>query len=927
MSDSESSEDQTTIIYPRDDPINQPIHSRQLGRYRCRFCNCWPLIEHWEWHVESAYHHEQRRIASMLYNNRDLNRRWGQGSHIPAHQRYRGERPGYPLPVWHRLPSIPRQRRNSGQLTTATARDNVQSAISQDNLEDARVREQITDFFRVSRTRTAEQHARQEFINETRHLQAFFIGEDEQEPCGTCLEPFTIDAEVAIYPCGCRLCVSCYNRAVSTWRNGRYSCPICREGYGADLNKPEIEFATLQPDYTRKMCALSQLSTEEQRTWNMLDRLAAPTTKSLIRSRMKIIASDFGHVSKSGNLHWVERFKGTNWFASAQFDAARNCINALSRARGYQDVHVVPTDLYNAISSRRVNQTLASRIFDRVAVDIHTLSRILVPCNVTGNHWVLIVIHIRRRQFQKYNPSGSDDSSDQAAIKVQTWFMNNVLRIKKTSLVGKPGDYSVVHCASTFPVQRDISSCGPYTIYVMACLACGHTPTVVEDPELLRARIFLWMFNLVPWIQKHAEIWETATSRRNLPRKVRKPTEPSVCSAASQIVMIDDSPSNASSNRIVGMGLRPKPIPYYVLKNLNCALDTNFDMPNADDSREYIRLVCAAGFRCEYPNFDFMISIPKSKIRPDALRLLKYAEENMFEARKYFDKTYTKSKLWLIPETIDCDRTYARDLPECLYLLEQQNIINVLNDPSSNSIDENLRGIYNKCRGQKRWFSTPKGSSHLLRSVVYSYHAGRFVPPDIFETVPLQRIDKAKSYIGLPRDFEDMQYPLGLLVHMPEVSYYYAQKFTASSSNSFHEYVRKKITSEYAYNIYNTWVNEATRNRRGYVLPAQVIDFLHVSIDSNYIYMNLNKEQVFKQMQIVCDVKSQCNILKVHGLEHLSTFVLNLPQDLFDPGVAKNYVNADRFLYVVTVSDKRARLDFRNYRKRCRSKSRGRVEN
>ena len=1115
-------------------PGLEPIHSEYQDLLRCRYCDEWVTRENWDRHCRTRQHRDGSSVVDQAFQ------RWRLPNSWPANAReqaYRGERhdhrftPQRPTDAQiqrARSFTFPERRRRQRNVAQSSSLDNLRGR-STEHQNQSRAVAGPSSRGHPGGSRQQARRARERnvlAVQENRLVKPFYLDPNNPDSCPVCLEAFTLDKEVALYPCGHRVCANpCYGELYRRWADGYAKCLICKGEYGERVNRSEVIFARLQPEFITKLSSLMPLDQEEQRVWSLMDRLDEPTVRDSIRARMGKVKSDFARLPVGDEPWWLERFKNQYWYGEAHFEAVGDCLNALNESRGFHDVYVLRTDLYKLLLSTHEHDRAKSSIYDRFAIHLHTLCEIYVPCIVNANHWVLIIIDLKKKTFLKYDPLGQSYSCDTAANHVQNWFSNQVIRTGKVPLLGNPSTYERKYCPDSYPRQRDSWNCGPYSIYTMVCKFSDVTPKAMLDETLLRARIFLFVYEFAPWIDSHQNAWKAATGRRrrrtlhratrheNLERQpealttlidsssalpgssqsagtapnvgisnlgisiestlpeqfstsvtvneedIRSRSSPTLetmpaaqntqagmrpislpdvsqntdpideiqsgpisstlqvpdpvdeirpgpLSTAAQVADLNDEiqpgpvpttsqvpdhvdeiqPGPISTTphvrdlvdeiqpgplRIAPQGpdpvdeiqpapttnapqenvqvndssesiaqnnetepittLEPQPLPMLGLAEIEISDDLKraLDQPLAFNltigrdgyNETYMRMVEDAGFVYGPASFEYVLSIPDERKRADARRLKELAESDVTLARQHFANQFSRTGWWLVPDDIVSDRTFARDFNDCLYLLEMDNRIKHHRDPENNVLNTELNSLTQERLEGKRWYHSSRATTFLLRSAIYSYHTGRFVPPEIFEMTPLHRVDFKDTYIGLPENMTNMRAPESMLVPIPDVSYYYSNHYLTSTSEDFKKFVHDRLVREYAYSMFSTWASEATHGFRGYVLSPEILAFLTLHIPADFRLYDLSREQVLRGIEMTYSAQERGHTIRIREMESLATSVVHLPTNFLNDLMPILNIGVTHEVFSLSVRARRSRVEFRNYRKRGRSSS------
>lgn len=190
-------------------------------------------------------------------------------------------------------------------------------------------------------------------------------------------------------------------------------------------------------------------------------------------------------------------------------------VNSFSMGSWVQNVHVVTSNLYWCLCHSKYNENSSRNLFNRVSESMSSLHFIFISCYVSGNHWILVLIDLRERSLEAYDPLRPSEASSSAGTKVKRWYLRHENRPWIIKWKIATYYYREQGFPDMFPKQSDGYSCGPLIAHAVVAICMLEKPLQYPDGELFRARVFLWIYSSGTWAGKNPNVWNKSKQATN----------------------------------------------------------------------------------------------------------------------------------------------------------------------------------------------------------------------------------------------------------------------------------------------------------------------------------------------------------------------------------------------------------------------------
>ena len=221
-------------------------------------------------------------------------------------------------------------------------------------------------------------------------------------------------------------------------------------------------------------------------------------------------------------------------------------------------------------------------------------------------------------------------------------------------------------------------------------------------------------------------------------------------------------------------------------------------------------------------------------------RFVQLAEEEGFaNAQAHWSDLVYYHTWFLIPNTIHTDRTFVRSPLEAYYVETMHAFIANATD---NDFDLNvnignlpLAALRQELQG--RWWAQFGRMTGLRLEQMVAEHHRLFIPVDYADTrvVPNNLPYLREVYPRAPDWYTATRFPAALTFPLPFVIFYYHTRIRAATGEREIAFWDTILQLEVALLFATAWYNDATRGRRGYVLPADTIQWLRVRLGNQPI--------------------------------------------------------------------------------------------
>ena len=166
-------------------------------------------------------------------------------------------------------------------------------------------------------------------------------------------------------------------------------------------------------------------------------------------------------------------------------DEILNAFLATLRTRASAvNVWITNTFFYAKLYDNRTGYDYAAVETWTKNVDVASLSKVLVPAHLNGNHWALVVIDYKSRQIASYDAKYVTLGTI-AAKQLRRWVVDEAK--SRGADVVDPQDWAIV-VRTDAPLQDNLYDCGVFTLAFAACVVLGLPITTVSQRDTPRLR-------------------------------------------------------------------------------------------------------------------------------------------------------------------------------------------------------------------------------------------------------------------------------------------------------------------------------------------------------------------------------------------------------------------------------------------------------
>lgn len=209
-----------------------------------------------------------------------------------------------------------------------------------------------------------------------------------------------------------------------------------------------------------------------------------------------VVGKDDEVVIKVGEIHLERRalicLKPQMWLNSQVIDAYMELLQIRNDHNGGKFMFF-STHFYHLVAKRAGGYNFRKGLAYVRNKNVFDMDMLVIPMNQNENHWVMVVVNIKEKRIEFYDPLQQRRTIYTEMFFMQKWFAElAALQNFKTVNIQAWGSQMMTNV----PLQKDINNCGVYVCHFAEFLSRG-VPLVIDQDNLeyLRNQILVDLYN------------------------------------------------------------------------------------------------------------------------------------------------------------------------------------------------------------------------------------------------------------------------------------------------------------------------------------------------------------------------------------------------------------------------------------------------